>query len=299
MTKNLIQELNNIVTRIIDLGNYNTKGQVDGEDFQFISTFEEYDAADTSEKTVLEYKDKAFRMEYEKDFDGEYNKAQKDYMPNLLWGLDKSGVKDGEHVRLILGLPINSLGQSDKIKGDLIGKSFTFKTTEEKTIHNEDVVIVGEGISSYYMLPKEERAKDVIIIDIGGRTTNVVEYKNKRIVNKDTFPAGTIDFYNRVKAKFNNEHGQNVETHEVRHYIQTGVIPVYEELEDEFIKELMNKMKNSFNLGLGKLIVFTGGGSIDFRRAIEGYNKNYMFLENPMHSNNKGKRRIAKAKGWL
>ena len=134
MKTNLIQEMNNLVTRLIDLGNYNTKGQVDGEDFQFISTFEEYDAADTSEKTVLEYKDKKYRMEFEKDFDGEYNKALKDYMPNLLWGLDKSGVQDGEHMRLLLGLPISSLGQADKIKADLSGQSFTFKTTEEKTI---------------------------------------------------------------------------------------------------------------------------------------------------------------------
>jgi plasmid segregation protein ParM len=296
---NLIQDMSNIVTRLIDLGNYNTKGVADGEDFQFISTFEEYDSADTSEKKVLVYNDKNYRMEFEKDFDGEYNKALKDYMPNLLWGLDKSGVQNGEHIRLLLGLPITSLGQADKIKNDLVGKSFTFKTTEEKTIHIDEVVIVGEGISSYYMLPKEDREKDLVLIDIGGRTTNVVEYKNKRIVNKDTFPTGTIDFYNRAKNKFNNENGENVETHSVRHYIQQGVIPVYTELEDEFIKELMNKIKTPFNLGLGKLIVFTGGGSIDFRRAIEEYNKNYKFLENPIHSNNKGKRRIAKAKGWL
>ena len=266
---NLIQDMSNIVTRLIDLGNYNTKGVADGEDFQFISTFEEYDSADTSEKKVLVYNDKNYRMEFEKDFDGEYNKALKDYMPNLLWGLDKSGVQNGEHIRLLLGLPITSLGQADKIKNDLVGKSFTFKTTEEKTIHIDEVVIVGEGISSYYMLPKEDREKDLVLIDIGGRTTNVVEYKNKRIVNKDTFPTGTIDFYNRAKNKFNNENGENVETHSVRHYIQQGVIPVYTELEDEFIKELMNKIKTPFNLGLGKLIVFTGGGSIDFRRAIE------------------------------
>ena len=144
---NLIQDMSNIVTRLIDLGNYNTKGVADGEDFQFISTFEEYDSADTSEKKVLVYNDKNYRMEFEKDFDGEYNKALKDYMPNLLWGLDKSGVQNGEHIRLLLGLPITSLGQADKIKNDLVGKSFTFKTTEEKTIHIDEVVIVGEGIS--------------------------------------------------------------------------------------------------------------------------------------------------------
>ena len=72
---NLIQDMSNIVTRLIDLGNYNTKGVADGEDFQFISTFEEYDSADTSEKKVLVYNDKNYRMEFEKDFDCEYNKA--------------------------------------------------------------------------------------------------------------------------------------------------------------------------------------------------------------------------------
>ena len=299
MGKQLMQELNNMITKIVDLGNYNVKVQCGDEDLIFVSTFAVYDAADTSEKTLLTYEGTTYRMEFEKDFDGEYNKAMKNYKPNLLWALDKSGVQDGDRIRLLLGLPITSLGQSDKIRNDLVAKSFTFTTTEEKTIYIDEVIIIGECISSYYMLPSEIRDKDLVLIDIGGRTTNVTEYKNKRIVNKDTFALGTIDYYDRVKKRFNNEAGQNVETYNVRHYMKTGVIPKYDDIATDIVDEIMNKVKGPFNLGLGKIIVFTGGGSLDLRKEIEGYNKNYLFLENPLHSNNKGKRRIAKAKGWL
>lgn len=288
--------MNNLVTKIIDLGNYNIKLS---EDIKFISSYIEFDGADTSESNILEYNGKKYAMEFENDFDGEFNKVKKSYEPNLLWALDKSGAKDGDNYRLVLGLPLNNLGQAQVLKDNLIGKDFTYTTDKTKTIHIEDVVIVGEGISSYYMLPSVDREKDLIIIDLGGRTANVVEYKNKRVNDKDTLNIGMIDFYGDIKAKFNNEEGENVETYQVEHLINTGVIQQYTSIEDSFVDKLMNKVKGKFNTGLGKLIVFTGGGSITLRSALERYNKNFKFIDNPLYSNVKGNLKIAKAKGWV
>lgn len=288
--------MNNLITRIIDLGNYNIKLS---EDIKFISSYIEFDGADTSESNILEYNGKKYAMEFENDFDGEFNKVKKSYEPNLLWALDKSGAKDGDRYRLLLGLPLNNLGQAQVLKDNLIGKDFTYTTDETKTIHIEDVVIVGEGISSYYMLPQAYREKDLIIIDLGGRTANVVEYKNKRVIDKDTLNVGMIDFYGDIKVKFNNEEGQNVETYQVEHLINTGVIQQYTSVEDSFVNTLMNKVKVKFNTGLGKLIIFTGGGSITLRSALERYDNNFKFIDNPLYSNVKGNLKIAKAKGWV
>ena len=165
--------MNNLKTKIIDLGNYNIKMS---DDIDFISTFSDIDIADQTEENVLEFQGSRYRMEYnEGSFDAEFNKTKKDYIPNLLWGLDKSGAVDGDKYRLILGLPLNNLGQSDKLISDLKNKSFTFTTNTTKTITIKEVYVVGEGISSYYMLPASVREDDLIIIDIGGRTSNVVK----------------------------------------------------------------------------------------------------------------------------
>lgn len=284
-------------TRNIDLGNYNIKLDID---IDFISTFAEVDDADQSETNVLEFQGTRYRMEYEEgSFDPEFNKAKKDYIPNLLWALDKAGVVDNDEYRVILGLPINNLGQSEKIISDLKDKSFTYTTDKTKTITIKEVYVVGEGISSYYMLPSSIREEDLVIIDIGGRTSNVVEYSKKRVKEKDTVNMGMIEFYKRIKVKFNNEEGESVDTHNVKHLIEKNVIPQYECVEDEFVNELMRQVKDNFNLGLGKKIIFTGGGSITLKSAITRYNNKFIFIDNPLYSNVKGNMKLAKAKGWL
>lgn len=284
-------------TKSIDLGNYNIKCC---DDIEFIATFEELDLADQSEDNILELDGKKYAMEKESDFDPMFNKAKKDYLPNLVWTLDKMGAEDGDIYQVILGLPINSLGQADTLKDELTGKKITYITDVKKTITIEKVGIVGEGISSYYMLPKDEREKDLIVIDLGGRTTNVVEYKNKKLVKKDTINEGMIDLFGNIKIKYNNTDGADepLETHEIYHYIQKEQVPLYQDITDKFISDIMKKIKLKFNLGLGKTIYFTGGGSVTLKESIKKYDKNFKFMDNPLYTNVKGNMKIAKAKGW-
>lgn len=283
-------------TCLLDLGNSNIKLQ---NEIHFISSFKEYDKSDESEKNILEYDEKKYAMEKLSDFDGEFNKTKKDYLPNLLWGLDKLGVKDGENIRLVLMLPVGNLGQADKFKNDLIDKTFKFKTDVEKTIIIKEVFIIGEGIASYYSLDKNLREEDLVIIDLGGRTTNVVEYSNKKIVSKDTINIGMIDFYDQIKVEYNNMEGQNVETFEVQHYISKNVIPSYNYIEEKFVAQLINKINVKFNLGLGKKVIFTGGGAITLKNSIQKQNSDYMFVIDGLFSNIKGCCKLAKAKGWI
>lgn len=284
-------------TKSIDLGNYNIKCC---DDIEFIATFEELDLADQSEDNILELNGKKYVMEKESDFDPMFNKAKKDFLPNLVWALDKMGAEEGDSYQLILGLPINSLGQSEKLKEELTGKKITYTTDSTKNITIEKVGIVAEGISSYYMLSKDEREKDLILIDLGGRTTNVVEYKSKKLVNKDTINDGMIDLFREIKIRYNNTDGADepIETYEIYHYIKNNQVPLYEDIADKFIADIMKKVKLTFNLGLGKIIYFTGGGSVTLKEAILKYDENFKFMENPLFTNVKGNMKIAKAKGW-
>ena len=283
-------------TILIDLGNYNIKLT---DQVKFISPYIVFDGADTSENNILEYKGKKYVMEFEADFDAEFNKVNKEYIPNMLWAFHKYDVKDNEDIRLLLQLPLNNLGQAQKLKDDLLDKSFTFTTDKTREVNIKYVVVIGECMSAYYMLPNNIKKDDIIIVDIGGRTCNVVEYKNGRVVEKDTINLGTINFYDDIKVKFNNENGENVETHQIEHYIKKQVIPQYSDVEDKFVNTLINRIKNNFNIGLGKKIVFTGGGSITLRIALERYNKDFIFMDNAVFANINGAERIAKAKGWI
>lgn len=283
-------------TILMDLGNYNIKLT---DEVKFISPYMIFDGADESEKNILEYKGVKYVMEFESDFDAEFNKVNKEYIPNMLWALHKYDIKDNEEIRLFLQLPLNNLGQAQKLKDDLLGKSFTFTTDKTREVHIKDVVVMGECMASYYMLPNNISREDLIIVDIGGRTCNVVEYKNGRVIGKDTINLGTINFYDDIKVKFNNENGENVETHQIEHYIKKQVIPQYSDVEDKFINTLINRIKNNFNIGLGKKIIFTGGGSITLRLAIERYNKNFIFMENAVFANINGAEKVAKMKGWI
>ena len=67
-----------------------------------------------------------------------------------------------------------------------------------------------------------------------------------------------------------------------------------------FLKILLRvkKIKLKFNLGLGKTIYFTGGGSVTLKESIKKYDKNFKFMDNPLYTNVKGNMKIAKAKGW-
>lgn len=278
-----------------DLGNFTVKTS---EGKEFNSSFNVLDATDAVSKEVLTYNDTSYVMNQICPFDSQYNKATKNYVPNLLWALEQSGAEDQDEYNIILGLPISTIKQSEKLKADLSNKDFTYKVADkEKTIKIKTVGVVAEGISSFYMLPKEFRDKNVILFDLGSRTCNVIEFVNGKPVKSKTIPMGTIDFFGMVADEYNNNKGTNVETHRIFEYMKDGKIVPSKEVEDAFVSELMQKVLLDFSLDLADERVFTGGGSITLGQALLRYNKDFIFLENPRFSNVNGNAKIGKAKG--
>src|SRR5699024_12159292 len=141
-------------------------------------TFEELDIADQSEDNILELDGKKYAMEKESDFDPTFNKAKKDYLPNLVWASDKMGAEDGDIYQVILGLPINSLGQADTLKDELTGKKITYITDMKKTITIEKVGIVGEGRSEEHTSELQSRFDLVCRLLLEKNKTNYLDYRS-------------------------------------------------------------------------------------------------------------------------
>ena len=93
--------------------------------------------------------------------------------------------------------------------------------------------MVAEGLSSFYTL-KNERLKDLIIIDIG-RTFNVCAFSKGKTLVKFTEPGGMLDLYSIVQENY-NRFGNNANIEEVIRLIDNGIINCEDE-KMKFVKD--------------------------------------------------------------
>jgi len=276
----------------IDLGNYNIKTS---EGIHFISTFAEFDGIDLGERKVLTYNGKEYVMEHKSSFDNEFNKTKKDYIPNLLWAINRSLPRSVDSVRIVLGIPVENLGATNKFKEELEGKKFTFKVKgkEKRSILIDKVAVVAEGVSSFYTLSETERLNDTLIIDIGGRTTNVVSFKNGRIEHKKQINRGMINYYEDVASKYNSK-GECVNTEDIKNLIDNGIVDtdIVKFYKDELVKYIFNQVKTKCNRNYYK-VWFTGGGSIELKETILKLEPKANFMDNALFTNVNGNKKIA------
>ncbi len=276
----------------VDLGNYNIKTS---EDIQFISTFAEFDGLDPQETKVLRFDGKEYVMELKSSFDNEFNKTKKNYIPNLLWAIHKSTTKDANRIRLVLGIPIENMGAINNFKEELEGKEFTFEVKGEnpRTIFIEKVAVVAEGVSSFYTLSETERLNDTLIIDLGGRTANVVTFKKGRIEHKKQVNKGMINYYEEVTSKHNST-GEFVSTEDIKGLIDRDIVnkDIVNHCQKSLVSYILNEIKSKCNRDYYK-IWFTGGGSIELKKVILELEPKANFMDDALFTNVKGNKRIA------
>jgi plasmid segregation protein ParM len=134
----------------VDLGNLNIKTS---EEIKFSSRFRKGEFAPVGEQTI-EYDGVYYTMQ-KGDLESEFNKAEKNYMPNLLYAIGKS--TDDSIIDLVLGVPLDNLGIKERFKEALVGKTFKFKMNgTDKSVKINRLATVGEGLSSYYTLEKSD-----------------------------------------------------------------------------------------------------------------------------------------------
>lgn len=286
----------NITDLEIDLGNYNVKSSVG---VIFRSTFVEGKPANPLGENVITYNGNSYTME-KGTFDNTFNKANKNYLPNLFYAIIKSSNPESEDFNLMLGYPLDNESVADQFKNDLIGQEFKVKYQRgqretDRTIRIHDVRCVGESLSSFYTLNANERAEDLIIIDIGGRTTNVSVFQNRRLVDKFTIPSGTIDLFGDIIKRWNNDNGDNKTVEEAERLIKREYITGCEVEYKRFLDELMNQIEKHLDRNTYKNY-FTGGGSEMLKDLIEEYlEPNGTVMNEAILTNCNGNREIAAA----
>lgn len=286
----------NITDLEIDLGNYNVKSSVG---VIFRSTFVEGKPANPLGENVITYNGNSYTME-KGTFDNTFNKANKNYLPNLFYAIIKSSNTESEDFNLMLGYPLDNESVAEQFKNDLIGQEFKVKYQRgqretDRTIRIHNVRCVGESLSSFYTLNANERGEDLIIIDIGGRTTNVSVFQNRRLVDKFTIPSGTIDLFGDIIKRWNNDNGDNKTVEDAERLIKREYITGCEVEYKRFLDELMNQIEKHLDRNTYKNY-FTGGGSEMLKELIEDYlEPSGTVMDNAILTNCNGNREIAAA----
>lgn len=280
----------------IDLGNFNVKtSNMNIFNSMFTS---EVQVSDLGEE-ILEFNSKKYYMQ-KGSWDKEYNKAAKDYMPNLLYGIYKSLENTGYNninIDLRLGLPIEQIELKESIKEQLENKSFEFKVNEHPvSINIKRLGIVAEGFSSFYTLSDKQRSEDTLIIDIGGRTVNVVSLVNKKIKNKATLAFGMIDLYEIIRQG-ETKKGKKLNVEDIENLINTKKISDIDEAVKTFIKKIDNELKLNFADREYFKMWLTGGGALVLKDYLDGTEfSKAAIMDNPVFSNVRGNYNIGLAK---
>lgn len=289
----------------VDLGNYAVKTSTG---VHFLSKFIESNGFYRNE---INYDGKTIVVG-EGEFQTDYKKSMKENTLPLLYSALALSNKEEQCFQLVLGLPIQ---QYKNNKDELIKliEDNRAKTVEvngkKRDIFITDVAIAPEGASAYYNLSKECKAsiekKQLVIVDIGGRTTDVCLFKDKKIKQYKTIPGGMLNIYGDIVSTINELYSQNFDLEDGEGVLKEGLFLDGEYKDVSFIKIILKRQFDSifkelqlnFNVDKG-YVLLTGGGAPTFRKAFSNRLKNLIISSDNVFDNVKGFKRVGEQL-WL
>ncbi len=277
----------------IDVGNYSVKVNPNINVKSLVSTEENI----LGSGIVLEYDNKKFVIG-EGSFETELNKSSKEnFLPMLYTGIALAS-KDVFN-QVVCGLPINQYKANKDALERMVNEN-KMKTVKLNGKSREIVIsefkVYPEGIGAYYSLSTNE---DVIIVDIGGRTTDIAYICDKKHHTSSTVAVGTLNIYNRL----NGEHSLDLDLQMVDRIIQRASLKVDNKEVDlrfitEILKENFMKIKQDLDFKFPartERIILVGGGAKLFSRAFANRYSNFGIADNPLYANAIGFKKVGES----
>jgi plasmid segregation protein ParM len=292
----------------IDIGNYQIKTS---ENIIFDSkvTTEKFFGTDADKLTIS---NKTYYLG-EGNLEIESRKFDKEnFLPLLLGAICKS--TDADAIDLALGLPIIQFKNKDT-RAELINM---LQGNSYKVVYNNigstkfirSVQVFPEGISGYLYLKNQGLLNDVgyrdaILIDVGGKTTDIALIKNNRATLPTSVNVGTIDiYYSIAKALRERYYDAKIDVEKIQDYLDKGFYYKGEKQDITFainttkvlFKQIYDELKINYSIETEAVVVMGGGAKIlgsAFKKNIPGI----IIMENidrDIFSNAKGYKMLMK-----
>lgn len=284
----------------IDIGNYSLKSSTNLNIKSLISQEENI----LGSTNVIEFDGKKYVIG-EGNFETELNKSSKENFLPLLYAAVALSSKDTIN-QVVCGLPINQYKANKDELEQLINnnriKPITLNGEFRKVIISE-FRVYPEGVAAYYSLNTND---DVIIVDIGGRTTDIAYISNNKLTLSGTIAVGTLNIYKAVMDKLNSDYSLDLNLEMIDRIIERGELKIDNtEIDLRFITGILKsnfmKIKQELDLKFPartEKIILVGGGAKLFNKAFKKRYENCEVAENTIYANAEGFRKVGESL-WL
>lgn len=285
----------------VDLGNYAVKSS---EKIHFLSKISEIDNFTGDNRVV--YNGKNIYIG-EGEFSTDWNKSRKESTLPLLFTAIAMSTSDNIN-QVVIGLPIQQYKANKEDLKELISNN-RCASINNRRILIENIEVAPEGASVYYNIPADIREdiglKQLIVTDIGGRTSDISVFVNKKIVEVKTIPVGMLNIYQDIIDYINSKYTENFTLEDGEVVLREGLFLNGECKDVSFIKPILHKhfssiykeMQLKFNLNKGYVYLTGGGGNI-LKLAFKNRLKNLIVSQEPLFDNALGFKRVGESL-WL
>ena len=231
------------------------------------------------------------------EFTTDWDKAKRENTLQLLFTALYKNSSDNVN-KVIVGLPASQYKTNKEKLRDYV-MSNRIMNVNGKDIIIDDCLVCCEGLSVYNSLDSSTQLKignnQCVIIDIGGRTTDICIIRNKKIDKIFSIKEGMLNIYSKISDYISKEYTIELTLEEAENVINNGLLVRGKQIDLSFITMLLKDMLNSIlkelqlrvGLDVG-YIVLAGGGSKNFELAFKNRFNNIITLKDPKYANVEG-----------
>lgn len=262
----------------IDIGNYAVKTSTDDIFESKVTEVKNFgsdsDAIKIGNKTYYlgEGDEEINIVKYEKE----------NFLPLLLGAICRN--TDDETVDLGLGLPVKQFGGLRKnLIEKLQGKEYHVEFVKENETTKRDITIRSiqvfpEGVTGYLYYAKDivdqVAGRDVVLVDIGGKTTDIALVQGNKATDPYSVNVGTINIYDAIKKSLEMDErflGKvEIKREKIQDYINKGFYLNGEKQDIKknidasisLFKEIYNELKLNYPVSTAAVVVMGGGAKL-------------------------------------
>lgn len=227
--------------------------------------------------------------------DVEINKASRETNLLFIYTLIALESQDIEN-RIAVGLPIGQYQtEKERYREYILDNGYAdIEVNGVKRIINiTDCKVCAEGLSAV------SQDYNGIILDIGGRTTDICLLDNKRVINPISKTKGVLNLYSQIINSINSKFSLDLVEDDAERIIKNG-LKIDGEVQDisfiynilaTFTDDIINTLKLEYSLRTNNLLLIGGGGEL-FYNSIKKRVKQTELIKDSLFSNAKGFRRM-------
>ena len=191
-------------------------------------------------------------------------------------------------VDLVVGVPIAYFDlQKDSLKKLLLGiNEYLIKVgnrdTQKITVAN--CLVYPQSIGIIFKNSAKLSNKTSLVIDIGGGTWDVSEFRGMTLVEKETYQDGMIPLYEKIATAINNTNVlSNIKNYQIYDYLKRGsytidgieydIMPIAKPIIEAHVKDVMDRITKKFNVYNVDERFLIGGGADELYKYIVGNGK--------------------------